>query len=124
MFVDHPTDSPSQLVTFGIMPMSRTRTASIRQLHMFFSYMRLNIFDSRNKIEAWKTQSERRQHRTIRNVPKFFSDSDPAHPEVLVIVKPAGSAPSSTRTREESFLIDGVEEDDIIVVQEVLPKSY
>lgn len=101
--------------------MSHECTTSSPLLQMFSSCLRLRSFDPKDKKASWKAQYEGRQHHTIRNVQKFYLDSDPAPPEVLAIRTHAHPNPLISERRTNRFLKDDVEEDDIIVLQEVLP---
>lgn len=67
---------------------------------------------------------EGQQSRIIRNLQKYFLYSVPTGLEVLVIIKAADPNLHITRKHRQRILKDVVEEEDIIVVLNVLPKCF
>lgn len=60
----------------------------------------------------------------IRNVQRFFSDSDSAQPEALVLGRVSDRTPHSTRKRGRRFLTHKVEKNDVTISPDVLSNVF
>lgn len=100
------------------MPTAYTCTTGIPLLRMFFSCICLHSYDPMVTKNIWNA----RQRRIIRNVHRFFSGFDPAQPEALKTGNAPDQIPHATRKRNRMFPRDDVEEANITVVPERLPK--
>lgn len=123
MFGDYRTRFASKFVVFVNIPMSNMRSKSVSLLQIVFSCMHLHSCDSRYKKKPLNARSGGRQHRIIREVQMFFSDSDPTHLKALVIGKVAGQTLQTTQKRGRRFLSDDAEREGVILVPEVQPKQ-
>lgn len=84
--------------------------------------MPLYTDDTRDKKGACKARSQGRHRRINANLQKPISYSDLAQPERLVNRGAADQTPRTNLKRGRRFKRSNVEEDDMIVVREVLPK--
>lgn len=110
VFIDHCTDPASDFVEFLNTFVCHIRTTSISLLQGFFSYTRLYRYDPMDRKEAWKALSECCKRRIIQIVQKFFSYSDSAHPEELLVGKTANKIPRAIGKSARRFLRDDSDE--------------